>query len=99
MMPRGDGTGPMGMGPMSGRGMGFCAGFGRPGYMHWGFGPPFRGYAPGYAPAYAPPYYQRKAGPVYDEKAYLKKEAELIKEQLSQIEARINELEASEGKE
>ena len=23
-MPRGDGTGPMGRGPMSGRGMGFC---------------------------------------------------------------------------
>lgn len=25
-MPKGDGTGPMGMGPMTGRGMGFCAG-------------------------------------------------------------------------
>jgi len=24
-MPRGDGTGPMGMGPITGRGMGFCA--------------------------------------------------------------------------
>ncbi|MCD6310782.1 MAG: DUF5320 domain-containing protein, partial [Candidatus Eremiobacteraeota bacterium] len=24
-MPGGDGTGPMGMGPMTGRGMGFCA--------------------------------------------------------------------------
>ncbi len=26
-MPRGDGTGPIGMGPMTGRGAGFCAGF------------------------------------------------------------------------
>ena len=29
-MPRGDGTGPMGMGPMTGRGAGFCAGLGAP---------------------------------------------------------------------
>jgi hypothetical protein len=32
-MPRGDGTGPMGWGPMTGRGMGYCAGFNAPGYM------------------------------------------------------------------
>lgn len=31
-MPRGDGTGPAGAGPMSGRGAGFCAGFTVPGY-------------------------------------------------------------------
>lgn len=33
-MPRGDGTGPMGMGAMTGRGAGFCAGYGVPGYMN-----------------------------------------------------------------
>ncbi len=33
-MPAGDGTGPMGVGPMSGRGMGYCAGFSAPGYMN-----------------------------------------------------------------
>jgi len=33
-MPRGDGTGPAGMGPMTGRAAGFCAGFGVPGYMN-----------------------------------------------------------------
>ncbi|KUG24361.1 hypothetical protein ASZ90_005826 [hydrocarbon metagenome] len=33
-MPRGDATGPMGMGPMTGRGAGYCAGFGVPGYMN-----------------------------------------------------------------
>lgn len=37
-MPGGDRTGPMGMGPMTGRGFGFCAGFGRPGYQSGGFG-------------------------------------------------------------
>jgi hypothetical protein len=44
-MPRGDGTGPAGMGPMTGRGAGFCAGYSIPGYMnpvggrgYWGRG-------------------------------------------------------------
>ena len=37
-MPRGDGTGPMGMGPMTGRGMGYCAGVAAPGYAGCGFG-------------------------------------------------------------
>ncbi len=31
-MPRGDRTGPMGMGPMTGWGAGYCAGYDRPGY-------------------------------------------------------------------
>jgi len=33
-MPRGDRTGPAGMGPMTGRGAGFCAGFNMPGFMN-----------------------------------------------------------------
>ncbi|HPV36196.1 MAG TPA: DUF5320 domain-containing protein [Candidatus Hydrogenedentes bacterium] len=33
-MPGGDGTGPMGMGPMTGRAAGFCAGYAVPGYMN-----------------------------------------------------------------
>lgn len=33
-MPRGDATGPMGRGPMTGRGAGYCAGFGMPGYTN-----------------------------------------------------------------
>ena len=47
-MPFGDGTGPRGLGPMTGRRAGFCAGFGRPGFnnpmpgrqfgLGWGFG-------------------------------------------------------------
>jgi len=50
-MPGGDGTGPMGMGAMTGRAAGFCAGYGMPGYMNpipgrgfgMGFGRGFRG--------------------------------------------------------
>ena len=33
-MPGGDGTGPLGMGPMTGRAAGFCAGFPVPGFMN-----------------------------------------------------------------
>ena len=33
-MPGGDGTGPGGMGPMTGRGAGYCAGYSVPGYMN-----------------------------------------------------------------
>ena len=42
-MPFGDGTGPNGLGPMTGRGLGYCAGYSTPGYMKspgrgWGLG-------------------------------------------------------------
>ncbi len=33
-MAFGDGTGPMGLGPMTGRGAGYCAGYSAPGYMN-----------------------------------------------------------------
>ena len=33
-MPAGDGTGPMGLGPMTGRAAGYCAGYSVPGYMN-----------------------------------------------------------------
>jgi len=32
-MPQGDRTGPMGMGPRTGRRMGFCSGYGSPGFL------------------------------------------------------------------
>ena len=37
-MPGGDRTGPMGMGPMTGRGAGYCAGYGAPGFVSGGRG-------------------------------------------------------------
>jgi len=48
-MPRGDGTGPAGMGPMTGRAAGYCAGYGVPGFMN----PVVRG---GFGGATAAPY-------------------------------------------
>lgn len=37
-MPRGNGMGPFGQGPMTGRGMGYCAGFAQPGFANAGGG-------------------------------------------------------------
>jgi hypothetical protein len=37
-MPRGDRTGPQGMGPRTGRAMGYCSGYDAPGYMNPGPG-------------------------------------------------------------
>ena len=37
-MPRGDGTGPWGAGPMTGRGVGHCAGYEQPGFANPGPG-------------------------------------------------------------
>ena len=42
-MPRGDRTGPMGAGAMTGRGEGFCAGYDTPGFMNRSFGRNFGG--------------------------------------------------------
>lgn len=42
-MPGGDGTGPAGMGPMTGRAAGYCAGYPVPGYMNPVFGRGFGG--------------------------------------------------------
>ena len=60
-MPRGDGTGPMGLGPMTGRAAGYCAGypvpgfmnpyggrFGRAGFFPGAYGPTVSPYAAGY---------------------------------------------------
>ena len=33
-MPRGDGTGPLGLGPMTGRAAGYCAGYAVPGFAN-----------------------------------------------------------------
>ncbi|HQC52303.1 MAG TPA: DUF5320 domain-containing protein [Lentisphaeria bacterium] len=38
IMPRGNGTGPLGQGAKTGRGAGFCAGFSAPGFANAGFG-------------------------------------------------------------
>jgi hypothetical protein len=66
-MPGGDRTGPAGYGPRTGRGLGYCAGYSRPGYTRgggWGRGGGFgrgfgRGYGRGFGRGwgYRDPYY------------------------------------------
>jgi len=113
-MPRGDGTGPGGLGPMTGRAAGYCAGYSVPGYMNpyggrsglgFGYG---RGYARGFWPAYpyptTPPLTAYGGGfyqpPVEpkQEMEMLAGEAKALKEQLEEINKRITELEKSEKK-
>jgi len=88
-MPGGDGTGPMGQGSMTGRGMGYCAGFGVPGFMNPGFGRGFgrrrfgRGFGRGIGWRWRMPV-QMPAEPVELSKS----------EQKKVLEAEIKELEA-----
>ena len=56
-MPFGDGTGPRGMGPMTGRGAGYCTGFGRAGFAN---PVPGRGWVgAGWGTPYGNPYLDR----------------------------------------
>lgn len=95
-MPRGDGTGPWGLGPMTGRAAGYCAGYPVPGYANpipgrgfWGrgFGGRWFGYGRGWAPYYgAPytplPYYGAPYGSPYSPQ----EEASILREQAKAIE-------------
>jgi len=111
-MPRGDRTGPMGMGPRSGRGMGFCSGYGMPGFMNRPMGAGFgAGYGGGrgwrhWFYATGIPGWMRFGGwqtaqTVPDpsaEKQALKTQAEFLKSELERINTRLDDLETPAGK-
>ena len=100
-MPGFDGTGPRGMGPMTGGGRGFCSPWGV-GAAPRGYGiPPRIGYGyPYYAGATPYPFYGGQ--PVapqmthQQEADFLKNQADMLKGQLEQIEARVRELETKQ---
>jgi len=93
-MPGFDGTGPAGMGPMTGGGRGFCS--------PWGGRGTFPGYATPYGPGYGSPYYGWARAPYSyygtyqmpreQELDFLKNQAQSMKGQLEQIEAIIKQL-------
>jgi len=104
-MPRKDGTGPMGMGPMTGRGAGFCVGFAVPGYANpvgyrfgFGRGRGFRRmfYATG-LPGWARSGVQNISGAYFasdaDEKEFLKRQAKFLENQLDDVKKRLEQLE------
>jgi hypothetical protein len=108
-MPAGDGTGPYGMGPMSGRRAGYCAGYNAPGYANFApgrgmgrgrFGGRGRGGRGGrwrHRWTYQPPAWGAApyAAPPApgDEVEALKTQAEWLQDQLQAISQRIAELE------
>jgi hypothetical protein len=102
-MPRGDGTGPRGFGPMTGRGNGYCAGKNAPGYansagqlgLRRGYGGGGRGWRHHYYATGLPYWARPSAAPLIPEQelAGLKNEAEWLKNQLEVLNRRIEELE------
>jgi hypothetical protein len=106
-MPRGDGTGPMGIGPMTGRAAGYCAGYATPGFANamggrgvWGCGRGrgFRNWfhatgLPGWmrGRAYAGPFPQADPGV---RKQTLENQAQALQSQLDLIKKQITELDA-----
>ncbi len=100
-MPQGDGTGPNGQGSMTGRGMGYCAGFNTPGFVNQGYG---RGMGRGFGrgrgfgwrvKAIQPMPIQQMQPQVItekQEKQYLKEELETLKQDMEEIQKRLKEL-------
>lgn len=108
-MPRGDGTGPNGMGQMTGRAAGYCAGYDRPGFANPGVGSRYgmgRGFRGGFGRGFgrgfgyyhtAPAYYGAPvnlAAPTKDQELeMLKQQASNFEQSLEDIKKRIGELE------
>jgi Family of unknown function (DUF5320) len=112
-MPRGDGTGPAGMGPMTGRAAGYCAGYPVPGFMNpvggrgggWfgrgrGRGWGFAAPGWGWGPAYGWSPYAEPHSPEQEKQA-LDGQLKYFESQVESLRKRIAELEkeAAEEKE
>jgi hypothetical protein len=87
-MPRGDRTGPLGLGPGTGWGRGFCSGSGAPGFNYGGRG---RGFGRGFgfrrfwgAPSFSP----------VDEASALKSQISAMEDALSAAKKYLGEIEA-----
>ena len=94
-MPRGDGTGPAGQGSMTGRGMGFCAGFDSPGFMNSRFGRGFgrgRGFAWRARAMQVTPIQKPAVITEKQEKQFLEQELTALKEEIKEIEERLKEI-------
>jgi hypothetical protein len=88
-MPRRDGTGPIGMGPMTGRGFGFCGHrfYGRRNCFGRGFGP-WYGAGYGFAPGYGQGYFKQDM----TEKEFLKNQKEFLESQIELLEKELEDL-------
>jgi len=96
-MPRGDRTGPAGEGPLTGRRMGYCAGYDHPGFnnLERGYGRGFRGgfghgrgSGLGFRHGYG--HYYHESVPDVSEKTLIENEIRILKDQLSSLEERLS---------
>lgn len=88
-MPGGDGTGPLGFGPGTGRATGFCGGYPAPGFANFMPGRMrFRGSA-----FFNPWSYRMSAG---ESKEVLEQQSSLLKKQLQLLEDRLAQLNENE---
>ena len=88
-MPQGNGTGPAGQGPITGRGMGYCAGYNVPGFVNSGFRRGM-GQGRGFARrARAAQQFQPTVITEEQEKQFLKQELTVLKEEMKEIEKRL----------
>jgi len=93
-MPRLDGTGPAGMGPMTGRGLGPCGyGYGRGYGRGMGYG---RGYGWGLPYGYGLPWnpVSYRQPTVAEEKTIVQDDVAALKEELKAAEERLSQLES-----
>ena len=102
-MPGGDGTGPIDQGPMTGRAVGFCAGYPNPGFAKLGYGFRFgRGRGRGlgrrfwgqdrrlfYRDYHETPFNQQDRE---DEKVYLENLVKSLKNELKAVNERLQEI-------
>jgi hypothetical protein len=108
-MPRGDRTGPFGMGPRTGRGLGYCSGYSYPGYTSPGPGLGFgRGFGRGLGGGFGRGFGMGRAmfggvSPYYagipqiteeQELQYLKQESDVLNQQMKEVQKRIKDLES-----
>jgi len=98
-MPRGDGTGPMGMGPMTGRGAGFCTGYAQTagGFTGYGCGRGFRNMSFATGTPCWNCFNRFNAGNAYspsaiDEKELLSRQAKLLEDQLDEVNKRLSSI-------
>ena len=104
-MPGGDGTGPVGHGPMTGRGLGLCAGYSSPGYANPSYGRGLgrgwgRGFGRGYWGrgrgfwwrGYSPEPYYTPAPSREEEKVYLENLVKNLEDELKTVKDRLHDL-------
>jgi len=95
-MPKGDKTGPAGQGPMTGRRMGYCAGFDTPGFVQEFGGRGFgfrRGFGRGFGRfGFGVPFVQPQVITEKEEKKILQEDLQVLREEVEEIEKRLKEI-------